>query len=229
MMASALALAAAGASLAAAQAEPLPEIVLGHQGLIERYCAAASAAKPDPAVVEEVGRRLPEFSAAWAAGGPALMGATVAVTGQPYRFREAIAALHACPDMDSMSLPLLIDAGRYVEQVEAGAPLLPRQLGHFTYTLWHELEHRHIGDILRALPGRTTPLLDKYASESPVVLNHLHLFAVEQLVYRSLGREEEYHRRGREYGNRGNKPYARAYEIVTAEGAEAFVTELKPR
>lgn len=226
---SALAFCLAAASPAAAADPELPDVVLAHQGLIERYCSAVSPTKADAVVVREVGRRLSEFSAAWRKGGPALMQATVAVTGRPYAFKDALATLHACPDMDSMSAPLLIDAGRYVRQAEPEAPLAPRQLGHFTYTLWHELEHRHVGDILRAMPGRTTPLLDKYASEQPVTLNHLHLFAIEQLVLRSLGREEDFHRRGGEYGSRGNIAYASAYRIVTEEGAEAFVDELKPR
>ena len=230
-LASALA-ASLAVSAQAAEEAALPKVMLAHQGLMERYCAAVSPEKPDPAIVAEIGRRLPEFAAAWAAGGPALMRATVEVTGRPYQFAETLATLHGCPDLESISTPLLIAAARYVEAAKgdgAGGAIPPRMLGHFTYTLWHEMEHRHVGDILRALPSRTTPLLEKYAAENPVTLNHLHLFAVEQLVHRAMGREEDYHRRGQQYGARGNRPYARAYQIVTAEGAEPFVAELKPR
>ena len=214
-------------------AAALPRVTIVHQGLIERYCASASAQRPDPAVLEQVEARLPEFRAAWAERGPALMAASVEVTGQPHRFAETVATLHACPGMNSMSAPLLIDAGRYIGRSDEDSapddPLPPRRLAHFAYTLWHELEHRHVGDILRSLPGRSTPLLERYRTEDRVTLNHLHLFAVEQLVLRGLGREEEFHARGLEYANRGNAPYARAYRIVVEVGAEAWVDELRPR
>lgn len=231
ILASALA-AQAPAVTAASPADGLPRVAIAHQGLIERYCAAVAAEPPDPRVVAQVGARLDEFRAAWAERGPQLMAAAVAVTAQPYLFSESLATLHACPGMNSMSVPLLIDAGRYIEPAAEGsgqgAPLPPRRLAHFAYTLWHELEHRHVGDILRTLPGRSTPLLELHGGESQVTLNHLHLFAVEQLVFRSLGREDEFHARGREYSNRGNAPYARAYRLVIEIGAEALVDELKP-
>lgn len=215
---------AAGAMVQALPAGSLPKVALTHQGLIERYCSAVGTQKPDPAVMDAIERLLPSFAEAWARGSPALMSATVEVTGQPYRFGETVATLHACPGMESMSAPLLIEAARYVESPDSRQLRRP---GHFVYTLWHEIEHRHIRDIIRTFPDGRTPLLDKYASENPVTRNHLHLFAVEKLVHARLGREDDYHQRGRQYAARGNKPYARAYQIVEQEGAETFVRELR--
>lgn len=227
-MSAVLLIAAAVLNPAAAASTP-PRVLIVHQGLVERYCAASSGHEPAEGLAEQVSSRIAEFRDAWAALGPELMQATVAVTGAAYGFAETVATLHACPDMGSMSAPLLIDAGRYLEahDGEEAGQFTERERRHFAYTLWHEIEHRHIGEMLRARGG-STPLLRAHAGESQVTLVHLHLLAIEQLVYRRLGREEEFHLRGRNYARQGNSAYARAYEIVLAEGAEALVAELRP-
>lgn len=221
--------------LAAAQSPPpeapVPQVTFSHLGLIERYCERVSPNKPNRAVMAELGRRTQEFARIWSAAGPELMRASVAVTGRPWPFAETLATLHACPDLDAMSAPLLIDAGYYLTgrpAPEAGAadpPLSADQAADFAYVVWHELEHRHVGGILATFPNRRTPLLERYAAEPPVTRFHLHLFAIEELVYRRLGRQEEFRRR-REA--RRDPAYVRAFQIVQAEGAERWVAELRP-
>jgi hypothetical protein len=84
-----------------------------------------------------------------------------------------------------------------------------------------------VSDVLSRLPGGTTPLLQKYASESPVTLNHLHLIALDKLIYARLGRSAEYAQRVAFMRETNMKPLLRVYEILDAEGAERFVAELR--
>jgi hypothetical protein len=234
-------------SAAAGAAAPLPKVSFVHSGLIERYCSTVSPVKPDPAVLAELDARMGEFEAAWAQGGPALMAETVRLTGQPYRYAETLATLHACADMPSYSSPLLISAARYtrawaaspepregVAGLEPGkvlqGPPKPRTLSplsSFVYTVWHESGHRYVDDVLSRLPGGTTPLLQKYASEHPVTLSHLHLLALDKLIYARLGRSAEFEARHTFARETNAKPMLRVYEILDAEGAERFVAELR--
>lgn len=233
------------AAAATAPVPPVPEVSFNHSGLIERYCATSSADKPDDAVLAEIDARVDEFRQAWAASGPRLMAANVALTGRPYGFRETMATLHGCRDMPSYSAPLLIAVSAFTR---AGAALpavgvkgLERNgtgaggavagtvapMSGFTYLVWHESTHRYIGDILDRLPGATTPLLRKYAAEDGVTLSHVHLFALEKLVYRRLGLQREYEERVLRVKARAFRSAVRALEIVDSEGAEAFVEELR--
>ena len=229
-----------------AHSAQLPRVTFVHARLLEGYCLQVSAAKPDPASIEEVTRRLPEFQAAWDRDGPALMRATVNVSGISYRFSERSYDLHACPDMSSMSSPPILAVARYTHAagagaesglvrraVEAGKPwakLPPRPMSDFVYTVWHELAHKHVVDAFGFAPGQRpveTPLLKKYAAEPVTVRWHLHLFAIEKLALRKLGREAEYAARYERLKQSGYKNYVRTRDIVESEGAEAIVADLQ--
>ena len=222
---------------------PTPAVEIVHSGLIERYCADAAAQKPSPAVMAEIDQRLGEFQTAWAKDGPTWLAENVRITGQPYRFHETEATLSACPDIASMSAPLLINVVRFTHAYAASTEPPPRPAGmggvapppgprvalpfdDFAHTLWHEVTHRYVHDILQSRPGRTTPLLQKYAGESQVTRSHLHLFALDMLISARLGRKADFDRQEATLKARGIQGLARAIEIVRAEGPDKFVAEL---
>jgi hypothetical protein len=224
----------------------VPAVTFSHSGLLEGYCANWSPAKPDPAAIAEVTRRLPEFQAAWDREGPALMRETVRVTGEPYRFKETIAVLHACPDMASLSYPLVIAVARYTDAAGGAAEsglvlraaragklplqkLPPKPIDDFADTVFHELQHRYITELIRRYPGGETPLMVKYAKESANTRHHLHLFAIERLVRRNLGSLATYEAGRKRVRDNGYQGYIRAYEIVDAEGPDRLVAELRAR
>ena len=227
----------------AAGALATPSVSIVHSGLIERYCAEEAPTKPDPAVVAELDARLPEFQAAWAKDGPRLMAETTRLTGRPYGFAETEATLHGCPDISSMSAPLLINAVRFTRAwlvspnpppppAGLGATRVPegpravRPMAEFVHDLWHEVTHRYVHDIIAGLPGHTTPLLRKYAQESQVTRSHLHLLALDKLMSKRLGMADAFEGQAAMFRSRGMQAYVRAFEIIEAEGAEKFVAEL---
>ena len=106
-----LALLMSGGPAPAAPAAPKVDIV--HLGLFERYCIERLA--PQPGAVAEIGRRLPEFRAAWAAEGPALLAGAAAIAGQPFRFHETVATLQGCTGVASMSAPLTIGVAPHTD------------------------------------------------------------------------------------------------------------------
>ena len=133
-----------------------------------------------------------------------------------------------------MSQPRLIAAGFYTDAWETlppaadGRPRRRRSDAHFVNSVWHEVTHRYLSRIVAGLPGGTTPSRERHRSETQVVRNHLHLFALEELVYTRLGRRAEYEAVRSRVLERGDPELQRAYRIVMAEGAEALVAELRP-
>jgi hypothetical protein len=221
------------ASAGAQAAGALPRVEIAFPRLIERYCSEASPQPPDPAVLDEIARRLPEFVSAWEREGPGLLAEAERVVGHPYHFGETQAVLHGCEDLSSMSQPLLIAVARHTDAwadkaAPEGAARERRPLAEFVNSVWHETIHRYLGRIIAGLPGGTTPSRDRWRDESIVVRNHMHLFALEEVIYRRAGRDAEFQARRNRIIARGDPELARAHRIVIEEGAEALVAELRP-
>jgi hypothetical protein len=178
-------------------------------------------------MVASVQSRLAEYNAQWAARGPALLAATRDLVGQPFNVRDARAAIVTC-GLPSLGTPLLLDArGFWRASPDSAADEHTR----FVYILFHELLLPYFGAIQYAAGSTTprpTPLLAKYAAEPAQVQEALHHWALEQLAYERLGLAHEWvlaKALHRTIYNPGR--VIRAEEIIAAEGAEAFVHELR--
>jgi hypothetical protein len=108
----------------------------------------------------------------------------------------------------------------------AKGPVIPLRV--FSNTVFHETLHRYVAECLDMLPARSTPLLEKYRSDPPGVLNHLHLFAIETMVYRKLGREKDLDVIiAFAQTLKSGALLKRAREIVAEEKPDSFVRELE--
>lgn len=217
----ALALAPAAGAQPAAPAVPVPEVTLEATPLLDGPCAAITGQPADTAAARELRERLGEFRALWQFHGPALLRAAVEASGQPFRFRETIAALHTCPALANLSLPLSLSVRRYLRAAPAGEAA--DSLLRFPAVVFHELLHRHVAELLGPAPA--TPLWTRHAAEPERVRWHLHLMAVEDSAYRALNRGAEWASVRREYGRWPS--YRRALRIVDSVGAAAFLAELR--
>jgi hypothetical protein len=204
--------------------DDVPSVSIGYSSLLDAACAMMLTRPLDSAFVAGVVAQVPTYQRAWAARAPELLRTARTIAGQPYRFNETTAALVTC-GIPSMSFPLVLNA-RSFSKISGGSEA--DEVSMFVNTLFHELMHRYIGDQLRTLPS-TTPLLAKYASEPVIVRNHLHLFALQELVYRQLKLDGELARaEALDRALRNGALFTRTREIVAAEGAAAFVAELRP-
>ena len=193
----------------------------------DRGCEQFTGTQIEREWIEELETRLEEFQDAWDTQGTSLLEATVAEIGKPFRQRDVIATLTLCDIGGSMSHPLLINARHYL----AAAPDDDsRPMSVFVETVFHELLHRHLLDILIARPGAgalgPTPLSTKYQDEPLSLRSHLWLTALMKAVYLKLGRTDELNQMGASYIESGGV-YGRAWEIIELEGHEPFVEELK--
>ena len=213
-------------SAAAQRAKNFPQISFEYSSIFDNSCANLSKQPSEPEAIKELSVRTDEFRAAWSKDAPALFRATVKLTGAPFEFRETKAAFHLCDAFSSMSNPLMFNMRYFMRSLNGNqAGTMPQFVG----LIYHETLHRYVNDILKHLPNETTPLLEKYKDESAPVRNHIHLFAIINLVYGKLGREKDmtevksYEQNVSRYKTILN----RAREIVEKEGAENLVRELK--
>jgi hypothetical protein len=224
-----------GAAFGGATAPPAPPIraptvTFDYSNLIDQPCYAAAKLPRDTALIAATLRRMPAWRGTWSRKAPELFRAAVATTRGAFMFTEAKAAIITCPTFPSMSLPLMINARLLFRDDTA---LVENDTMHFVSLLFHENLHRYIGDRIRTLPDSTTPLLRKYAAEAPVVLAHVHLFALMDTVYRQVRGASTVLRPTVPSGpiaggSRGVNDLDRAREIVRTEGVAAFVRELVP-
>jgi len=207
-----------------AGAEPAyPEVTFQYSPIFDEPCAAATKQVIDPEAVKELQSRFSSFQETWRKDGPPLLGAVPELTGVSFRFRETKAALILC-DFPSMANPLMINVTRYLKAT-AKEPVSP--LAVFSNSIFHETLHRYVSDWLDTR-GRTTPLLEKYRAEPTVVRAHLHLFAIERLVYRKLGREKDLEMVIASQQAIPPWPaFKRTREIVEREKPESFLQEFQ--
>ena len=217
-----------------AQEPPVPRVEIAFPRLIERYCSSVSPRPPAEAVMEAIAGRLPELVALWEREGPVLLAESQRILGRPYHFGEAQAVVHGCEDLGNLSQPLLIAGGPFtpiwttLPPLEGRPARVRRPDADFVNLVWHEVTHRYLGRIIASLPGGTTPLRERHAAEDVFVRNHLHLFALEEAVWRRLGRAAEFEERRARIIGRGDPLMVRSYQIAREEGSEALLAELRP-
>lgn len=211
----------AGAHAQQSSAPDGPHVTFVVTPLLDGPCTRLTGTPPDTAAARELRTRLEEFRALWTAQGPLLLRAAAEATGRPFTFRETIAAMHLCPGLTNMSLPLLISMRRYLQTSPAGE--MADSLTRFPAVVFHELLHRYVVDLLGSEPA--TPLWRKYATEPATVRWHLHLMAIEEVAFRHAGLDREF--ASVRADNLRWPSYKRAREIVEAEGAASFIAELR--
>jgi len=210
-------------TVVASAALAYPEVTFQYSPVFDDACADVTKKPIDPEAVKELQSSFGAFQEAWRTDGPQLLAAVPELTNVPFHFREAKAAL-VLSGFPSMANPLMINVSRYLKATTQGSPA---SLTVFSNALFHEIVHRYVTDSL-GTRGQTTPLLKKYGTEPKVVLVHLHLFAIEALVYRKLGREKDLEM---VLASQQAIPlwpvFKRAREIVEKEKPESFVREFQ--
>jgi len=208
----------------AAEATDVPWVDLVYSPGFDEGCAFRVQEPLDPEAVTELDAMMPRLQEAWRRDGPELLAAAREVVGEPFHFQKTTARLLTC-GVASVSRPLAINVRPYLRATAGGPPTAASQ---FARTVFHELLHRYVMEAMPRHGLRDTPLLRKYGSEPEVVRDHLHLFAIEEAVYRRTGRARELEDvEAFEASLVKAALFARGRQIVRAEGAQAFLDELR--
>jgi hypothetical protein len=171
---------------------------------------------------QELAGRVAEFQAHWDAEASTLLGTALQEVGRPFPHREMIATLTLCA-VGSMSNPLIISMRQFLHGPTKGDP---RSKLRFASLVFHELLHSYVA----AHRPPTTPILLEHQAtfdRSVIVRNHVHLFALMQIVYQKLGRGDDLQKVIEAESSGPDPDYRLAWELVQKIGADRLVAELK--
>ena len=183
----------------------------------DRECGTYLQKPVEKSAIDETANRLGEFQALWDREGALFMKTALQEVGVPFPYQEMQATLTVC-DLSSVSSPLIINVKNFLSLSEKQQPLWA-----FPEIVFHEVMHTYVRNVYDI-----SILRKKYASEPPVILNHLHEMALEKLILLKLNRTDLLHWVDNRYRNLFPPVYKRAWEIVNdIEGYEAFIKELK--
>jgi hypothetical protein len=197
---------------------PVVDILYPAAGTIfDRTCSTfLSKGEVTPEAIKAAAELKPLLQAEWSGHGTKYLAATLDDIGAPYPYSEVQATLTVCA-VPTMSTPLIINIRKYLPGAEH-----PRPQEDFSEALFHELMHHYVGPLTA-----NSALKKKYGAEPLVVLNHLHVIALEKTVLARFHETKELEIVEKAYLTSPSPAYKRAWEIVTEVGPEAFIAELK--
>lgn len=192
-----------------------PKVFFQYSSLFEDFCPGGPVPKR---FAEEAEREVPRFAKLWEDEAPALFGKVLEYFGRGFKRKELTATLSVCKNR-SISTPLILSVRSYMKSAMGERVFSDRR---FVHLVFHELLHTWVVDNV-AFP---TPLTQKYKNETQVVRYHLHLMAIQKLVYTLLGRTEMLELLNL-YDTTPARDYKRAWQIVNQiEGYEAVIRDI---
>lgn len=167
----------------------------------------------------ELKDRIPEFQQKWDELSPELFKVLLAEFKRDFSRSEYTASLSTCAVAPSMPDPFVLNVSRYLKTYMSPKP--PRDLKLFIDVAFHELLHLWIAENFK----QETALKIKYKNEKLGVTNHIHLFAMQSLIYEKAKRKnlwKEVH----DFHIRKGGPHKRAMQILDIEGRQKILREL---
>jgi len=194
-----------------------PIVNYRYSSVFDRWCTSTNGTEISESKRQQLLGKVDNIQAEWDRLGPTLLSTTEELIGKPFQRREVTATLFLCGRTPSMSMPLLINGNWFVD----GEAQLPESMA--SHIVFHELLHIYLVD---HLPNELA-LRKKYEEmgESVLVLNHIHLMAIQKQVYIELGLEKELAMVIANDSKLARGEYKRSWEIVDEVGYEAFVAE----
>lgn len=195
-----------------------PTIYISYSFLFDQVCEKISSQKIPLAAKTEGPARLDEFVKQWRKDSPDFFRILVNRIGRGFERNEETVSLTSC-DIPGVSDPILISLKRWLVSLGGHEPMYG-----FSDVVFHELLHRYLASNFDA---NKSILLKKYKNEGPQVLTHLHLMALQKMIYTELKRNDLLTWLDHDYNQLIGGDYKRAWDIVSSiESPEAFMNEL---
>lgn len=170
----------------------------------------------------ELDKQLPGLKAAWKKDAPLLFMELFSVFNRGIKAKERTAILYLSNAWSYGSDRFLVLGLRWILDPESWIFKVNRE-DSLIATIFHELLHIWVDENI----NQESPLLKKYSTEESEVRNHIHLMALQKMVYQKLGREDILEMLDEQYRKRSLASYRRAWEIVNdIEGCEAVLQDI---
>lgn len=169
----------------------------------------------------ELKSRVSEFQKRWDEDSAELFKVLISEFKKDFSRIEYTASLSACAPAPSMPDPLVLNVSRYLKSFSTQKEE-PKDMKLFVDVPFHELLHLWLFEHL----AKGTPLQVKYKNEKPGVVSHIHLFAMESLIYEKTHRGELW-KEVQAFHLRMGGIHKRAMEILEKESRDVILKELK--
>lgn len=195
--------------------------------IFDGECQRKTGFKIDPSTQRELVQKIDQFQREWEQRANELIPASEKAAGRTFTRKEYSVALTLCAWTPMGDPTFIVSVRPYLGPPRGdGKVKLPLSMAAFVSMTHHELLHSLVDNIFNEEFSASSPLLEKYKNEPFNVLAHLHLMAVQKAANEQLGESQLTQATEDLYGYIGGD-YARAWEIVRAEGIQAFLNELK--
>lgn len=168
----------------------------------------------------ELKNRVSEFQERWDKDSQILFKVLLNEFKKDFTRVEYSASLSACAVAPSMPNPLVLNVSRYLKTF--WAPKEPKDMKYFVDVPFHELLHLWLSENL----PKETPIITKHKNEKDGVISHIHLFAMQSLIYEKAGMEDNW-KEVRAFILRHGGVHQRALELMEKEGRDKVLKELK--
>lgn len=144
--------------------------------------------------------------------------------GQNFFEHEFHFTVTNCPfEFWGISAPTIFNIGEDLQKYLEKNDFDNTWLSRINAIIFHEILHRYIDKGFYA--GAFKSLNEEYKDENEMVKAHIHLFAIEQYIYKTLKQENKLKIIDDMY--KSGKDYPRAWQIVNEKGYKFFIDELK--
>lgn len=170
----------------------------------------------------ELDKQLPALKVVWEKDAPLLFKQLFSVFNCGIKAKERTAIFYLTSAWSYGSDRFLVLGLRWTLDPQPWVFKVNREEG-FTVTIFHELLRIWVDENI----SQESPLLKKYSTEGSEVRNHIHLMALQKMVYQKLGREDILDMLDEQYRKHCLASYCRAWEIVNdIEGCEAVLQDI---
>lgn len=167
-------------------------------------------------------KELPHFVRAWQQAAPKLFGEVFSAFKRGFKSSKRTASVYLCHNSSYGSDWFLILGLRYYLDPEPWLRPTSKE-DTFVDLVFHELLHVWIDE---NISGKSA-LLKKYRHEHEYVRDHIHLMAIQKMVYLKLNRLDMVDHIDEGYRKLSLPEYRRAWEIVNdIEGYEAVIQDI---
>jgi hypothetical protein len=206
-----------------------PEITFRYLSQVDQFACPISqfiAGKKISFLVDEsksgaLVQKLPALQKAWSEQGSELFRETSRILNSSFGYQKHKTGVFFCETIPSWGFPRIV---RVNTNTKAQNQIDHTENELFIDTVFHE--HLHLL-VYRLLKWKLeSPMLVQYRNEDVNTRGHLHLFAIQKMVYENLNRGQSWNKVLSE-NQRTDKSYRRAMEIIYLEGADKFIEEIK--
>lgn len=209
---------AALCTLSMTKKNSIPYLEFEYAGVFDQICAGKAGKTMKADIVQLARSSTPRFQGYWDESAPPLMTTLFELVGREF-YRSELTVYTTICDYIPMSQPFLLNVQNWIQE---DTDRTRRSVVQMTF---HEFLHKYLVSV--ADWKKIQLVHGEFKDEDASVKAHLHLMALEMMIYESSGRQDLFDTADFVYKNLIKGSYKRSWELVLEHGPEKFLEDLK--